>query len=59
MIMAEKVIPWWMGYFLIIPLRKLKHDPIKILSPFIKEGFKIMDFGPGMGYFSLPMAQMT
>lgn len=51
--------PWWMGYFLINPVRKLKHNPDKILGRHIKPGMNIMDFGSAMGYFSLPMAKMT
>jgi ubiquinone/menaquinone biosynthesis C-methylase UbiE len=39
--------------------RKLIHDPDKILQPYIKEGDKILDVGPGMGYFTIPMAKMA
>jgi ubiquinone/menaquinone biosynthesis C-methylase UbiE len=53
------VCPWWLGYFLVNPIRKLRQDPMKILGPYILEGMVIADVGPGMGYFSLPMARMT
>lgn len=55
----KSVCPWWMGYFLLIPIRKLTHNPKKILKPFIKEGMKVIDYGSAMGYFSLPMAKMV
>jgi len=57
--MEKHVCPWWMGYFLIIPLRKYLENPEKILGPYIKPGMKIIDYGSAMGYFSLPMARMT
>lgn len=55
----KSVCPWWMGYFLLIPIRKLTHKPQKILKPFITEGMKVIDYGSAMGYFSLPMAEMV
>ena len=39
--------------------RKLIHDPNKILQPYIRQGDKILDVGPGMGYFTIPMARMV
>lgn len=55
----NRVCPWWMGYLLIIPIRKFGHNPDKILGPHIKEGMNILDFGCAMGYFSIPLARMT
>lgn len=55
----KSVCPWWMGYFLLIPIRKFTHNPKKILKPFISEGMQVIDYGTGMGYFSLPMANMV
>ncbi|MBN2272902.1 MAG: methyltransferase domain-containing protein [Bacteroidales bacterium] len=55
----SKVCPWWMGYMLLFPLRKIGQDPKKILSPYIKPGMSIMDYGCAMGYFSIPLARMT
>ena len=57
--MTERVCPWWLGYWLVNPLRVLVHDPRKILSPWVKEGMKVLDIGSGMGYFSLPMAELA
>jgi len=44
---------------MVSPIRKLLHHPNKILSPYIKSGMNILEIGPGMGYFSLPMAKLT
>jgi len=51
--------PWWMGYFLLIPIRKFSHNPVKLLKPLIKEKMNVLDFGCAMGYFSLPLAKMA
>ncbi|MBP2642204.1 MAG: Methyltransferase type 11 [Firmicutes bacterium] len=50
------VCPWWIGYFLVNPLRRFIHDPATILSPYIKEGMTVLEPGPGMGFFTLEMA---
>jgi ubiquinone/menaquinone biosynthesis C-methylase UbiE len=47
------------GYFLINPLRRFIHNPDKILAPYITSGMTVLDIGPGLGYFSLPMAKMV
>jgi ubiquinone/menaquinone biosynthesis C-methylase UbiE len=53
------VCPWWLGYFLLNPLRRLMHNPARLLSPYVKEGMRVLDIGPGMGFFSLPLARMV
>ena len=57
--MASHRCPHWMGWFLLCPLRRLGQRPEKILAPFVSEGMTALDVGPGMGYFSLPMARMV
>ncbi len=57
--MSQNVCPVWVGYLLLNPLRKLIQRPEKILSPYVTEGMTILDIGSAMGYFSIPMAQMT
>jgi ubiquinone/menaquinone biosynthesis C-methylase UbiE len=54
-----RVCPWWLGYLLASPVRKLIHDPIKILSPFVKNGMVAVDIGSGMGHFSIPTATLV
>lgn len=55
--MAERVCPWWIGYFLVSPLRKLVQDPGAILAPFVREGMTVLEPGPGMGFFTLEAAR--
>jgi len=51
--------PWWVGYLLASPLRKLFQDPRRILAPYVREGMTTVDFGCAMGFFSLPLARMV
>lgn len=52
------VCPWWMGYLIASPLRKLGENPDKILGPLVEPGMTAVDFGSAMGFFSLPLARM-
>ena len=55
----KHLCPWWLGYFLINPLRKYMHNPENILGSYIHSGMKVIDYGSAMGYFSLPLAKMV
>ena len=57
--MAEKTCPYWVGYLLLSPLRRLFENPEKMLKPHIKPGMTVLEPGPGMGYFTLPLARMV
>ncbi len=54
-----RICPWWLGYFLASPLRKLGGNPEKILSPHVRDGMTVLDVGPGMGFFTLPLAKLA
>ncbi|MCX5860416.1 MAG: methyltransferase domain-containing protein [Proteobacteria bacterium] len=58
-ICSFKICPWWLGYFLVSPFRKLLDHPEKTLSPHVREGMTVLDVGPGMGYFTLPLAKFV
>jgi ubiquinone/menaquinone biosynthesis C-methylase UbiE len=45
--------------FLDTALRKLVHNPIKILKPYIQSGMKVADIGCGPGFFTIPIAQLV
>jgi ubiquinone/menaquinone biosynthesis C-methylase UbiE len=53
------VCPWWLCFTYDNFIRKPFHNPEKILAPYIREGDTVLDVGPGMGYFSLPLARMV
>jgi ubiquinone/menaquinone biosynthesis C-methylase UbiE len=57
--MAHRVCPWWIGYFLVSPLRKLVQNPSAILSPFVASGMTVLELGPGMGFFTLELARLV
>jgi 2-polyprenyl-3-methyl-5-hydroxy-6-metoxy-1,4-benzoquinol methylase len=57
--MSERICPWWLGYVLAAPMRKLVQNPAKILAPFVKKGNTALDAGSAMGFFSLPMAHLV
>ena len=40
-------------------IRRLLHNPQKILQPYIKEGMTALDVGCGPGFFTIPMANLT
>ncbi len=51
--------PWWLAYSWDHRLRKLIHDPDKMIKPYVKPGNSVMDVGCGMGYFSIAMADFV
>ena len=55
--MKHDICPWYLGYILANPLRRLYQNPEKIVSPYCKPGMRVLEIGPGMGFFSLPMAE--
>jgi ubiquinone/menaquinone biosynthesis C-methylase UbiE len=55
----HRVCPWWLGYFLVSPLRRLIEQPERILTPYVRPGMKVLEIGCGMGFFTLPLARMV
>jgi ubiquinone/menaquinone biosynthesis C-methylase UbiE len=55
----KHVCPWWIGYLLASPLRRLFQDPHTILHPFVSEGMTVLEPGPGMGFFTLELARLV
>ncbi len=58
--MAEhRVCPWWLGYLLACPLRRLLQDPKSVLAPYVRDGMMVLEVGPGMGFFTIDLARMV
>ena len=57
--MALRVVPWWLGWMLALPLRRLVHDPEKILRDHVREGMTVADLGCGPGFFTVAMAKLV
>ena len=56
--MAERVCPWWLGYLFACPMRRWWQKPEELLAPYLREGMTVLEPGPGMGFFTLPMSRM-
>jgi 2-polyprenyl-3-methyl-5-hydroxy-6-metoxy-1,4-benzoquinol methylase len=56
---GQHLFPWWAGYLLSSPLRRLLENPEKLLSSFVSEGMTVLDMGCAMGFFSIPIAKMV
>lgn len=57
--MGKRVCPWWLGYLLASPLRRLLYKPAKILAPYVRPGMTVLEPGPGMGFFTLELARLV
>src|ERR1039458_1564881 len=57
--MGHRVCPWWLGYVLASPLRRLLQDPAAVVKPYVREGMTVLEPGPGMGFFTLEMARQV
>lgn len=53
------VCPAWAGPLLCCPLRRLLGSPEKLLSPYVSPGMTVLEPGPGMGWFTLPLARLV
>ncbi len=53
------VCPWWIGYLLASPIRRLFQHPRAILSPHVRAGMTVVEPGPGMGFFTLELARLV
>lgn len=53
------VCPWWLGYLLVNPLRRLYESPERLLQPHVRPGMTVVEPGCGMGYFTLPLARLV
>ena len=59
--MAEHhVCPWWLGYTFLGPIRRWSTgNPEELFAGYVKEGMTVLEPGPAMGFFTLPLARMV
>ena len=48
-----------MGRLLAGRIRRLLQPAEPILAPYVRKGMTVLDVGPGMGHFTIPMARMV
>ena len=53
------ICPWWGGYLIDNWVRRWLHNPERILEPYVEPGMTVLDFGCGMGIFSIAIARMV
>ncbi len=57
--MAHRMCPWWLGYVLVSPVRRLVEPPRALLAAHVAPGMLVVEPGCGMGYFTLELARMV
>jgi ubiquinone/menaquinone biosynthesis C-methylase UbiE len=57
--MPLHICPWWLGWLIDNPLRRLIHNAQEIVGPYVRPGMTVMDVGCGRGIFSIAMARMV
>jgi ubiquinone/menaquinone biosynthesis C-methylase UbiE len=56
---GDHICPWWLAFTFDNPLRRLIHNPEKMLGDYVREGMTVLDVGCGLGYFSLGLARIV
>jgi ubiquinone/menaquinone biosynthesis C-methylase UbiE len=51
--------PWWFCFVFDNFIREWLQNPVKIMTPLVKPGFKVLDIGPGRGYCAFPLASLV
>lgn len=44
---------------LLSPVRRWMQDPVEMLRPYVSAGMTVLEPGPGMGFFTIPLAQLV
>jgi ubiquinone/menaquinone biosynthesis C-methylase UbiE len=55
----QMVCPRWMCFSFDNAIRRMLQNPQRILQPYVKPGYTILDVGPGVGNFTIPLARLT
>ena len=56
---SSRICSWKLAFALDNPIRRLIHNPQKILGEYIEPGQTVLDVGCGSGTFSIAMAKMV
>jgi SAM-dependent methyltransferase len=53
------VCPFWVGYLLLNPLRRILQNPRALLEPHVHPGMVVLEPGCAMGFFTLDLARLV
>jgi len=56
---THRVCPWWIGYLLASPLRRVFQDPSDVFAGQVRPGMTVLEPGPGMGFFTVELARQV
>lgn len=59
LVSPHHVCPWWIGYLLASPVRRILHQPAKVLAAHVRQGMTVLEPGPGMGFFTLELVRLV
>jgi SAM-dependent methyltransferase len=59
LVKAHDVCPWWIGYLLASPVRRIFNSPAKLLASHVRKGMTVLEPGPGMGFFTVELARLV
>ena len=49
--------PYWIAWLLASPVRRLGEDPAKLAATVASPGDRVLELGPGLGFYTLPLAR--
>ncbi|MFO7569271.1 MAG: class I SAM-dependent methyltransferase [Smithellaceae bacterium] len=55
----HRLCPRWMCFTFDNGLRRLVQNPDRIVRAYVRGGDTVLDVGPGIGYFTIPMAKIV
>ncbi len=58
-IRKHHVCPRWLCFTFDNWIRRRLQNPDKIIKPYVREGDTVVDIGPGIGFFTIPMARLV
>ena len=53
------VCPWWLIHLFDNSIRRIFHQPEKMLAPYVSDKMTVLDIGCGIGYFSIGLAGLV
>jgi ubiquinone/menaquinone biosynthesis C-methylase UbiE len=55
----HRLCPRWLCFTFDNRIRRFLQDPDRIMSSFIRPGYTVVDVGPGIGFFTIPIARLV